>query len=85
MVLAPIQNAGTGDGNALGHGIEAGLTFKFLLKGFTTPFQQGDIGLVELDLFLLEMKGDIATNLVSMLTGQLLFLIGHHAIGIVKL
>ena len=69
MVRAPIQNAGTGDGDALGHGIEASMTFKFLLKGFTTPFQQGDIGLAELDHFLLEMKGDIATNLVSVLTG----------------
>ena len=29
MVLAPIQIAGTGDGDALGHGIEASLTFKF--------------------------------------------------------
>ena len=38
MVLAPIQIAGTGDGDALGHGIEASLTFKFLLKGFTTGF-----------------------------------------------
>ena len=38
MVLAPIQIAGTGDSDALGHGIEASLTFKFLLKGFTTGF-----------------------------------------------
>ena len=38
MVLAPIQIAGTGDGDALGHGVEASLTFKFLLKGFTTGF-----------------------------------------------
>ena len=38
MVLAPIQIAGTGDGDALGHGIDASLTFKFLLKGFTTGF-----------------------------------------------
>ena len=36
MVLAPIQIAGTSDGDALGHGVEASLTFKFLLKGFTT-------------------------------------------------
>ena len=38
MVLVPIQIAGTGDGDALGHGVEASLTFKFLLKGFTTRF-----------------------------------------------
>ena len=38
MVLALIQIAGTGDGDALGHGIEASLTFKFLLKGFKTRF-----------------------------------------------
>ena len=38
MVLAPIQIAGTGDDDALGHGVEASLTFKFLLKGFTTGF-----------------------------------------------
>ena len=38
MVLPPIQIAGTGDGDALGHGVEASLTFKFLLKGFTTGF-----------------------------------------------
>ena len=31
------------------------------------------------------MKGDIATNLVSLPTGQFVFLLGHHAIGIVKL
>ena len=42
MVLAPIQIAGTGDGDALGHGIEASLTFKFLLKGFTTGFLAGN-------------------------------------------
>ena len=29
MVLAPIQIAGTGNRDALGHGIEASLTFKF--------------------------------------------------------
>ena len=84
MVLAPIQIAGTGDGDALGHGIEASLTFKFLLKGFTTGFQQGDIGLSLVDHFLVEMEGHIATNLVSVPTGQFLFLFGHHAIGIVK-
>ena len=38
MVLAPIQIPGTGDGDALDHGVEASLTFKFLLKGFTTGF-----------------------------------------------
>ena len=43
MVLAPIQIAGTGDGDTLGHGIEASLSFKFLLKGFTAGFQQSDI------------------------------------------
>ena len=38
MVLPPTQVAGTGDGDSLGHGVEASLTFKFLLKGFTTGF-----------------------------------------------
>ena len=38
MVLAPIQIAGTGNGDALGHGIKASLTFKFLLKGATAGF-----------------------------------------------
>ena len=85
MMLAPIQIAGTGDGDALGHGIKASLTFKFLLKGFTTRFQQGDIGLTVVDHFLLEMEGHITTNLVSVPTGQFLFLFSHHAIGIVKL
>ena len=40
MVLAPIQIAGTGDRDALGHGIEASLLFEFLLKSFPTGFQQ---------------------------------------------
>ena len=84
MVLAPIQITGTGDSDALGHGIEASLTFKFLLKGFTTGFQQGHIGLAVVDHFLVKMEGHIATNLVSVSTGQFLFLFGHHAIGIVK-
>ena len=74
MMLAPIQIAGTDDGDALGHGVEASLTFKFLLKGFTTRFQQGDIGLTVVDHFLLEMEGHITTNLVSVPTGQFLFL-----------
>ena len=39
MVLAPIQIAGTGDGHTLGHGIEAGLAFEFLLKSFTTGLE----------------------------------------------
>ena len=39
MMLAPIQIAGTGDGDTLGHRIEARLLFKFLLKGFTPSFQ----------------------------------------------
>ena len=73
MVLAPIQIAGTGDGDALGHGIEASLALKFLLKGFTSRFQQGDIGLAVLDHFLLEMEGHITTNLVSVPTGPLSF------------
>ena len=38
MVFAPIPIAGTGDRDALGHGVQASLTFKFLLKGFTTAF-----------------------------------------------
>ena len=85
MVLAPIQIADTRDGDALGHGIEASLAFKFLLKGFTTGSQQGDIGLAIVNHFLVGMEGDIATNLVSVPTGQFLFHFGHHAIGIVKL
>ena len=32
----------------------------------------------------MEIKGHIATNLVSVPTGHFLFLFGHHAIGIVK-
>ena len=43
MVLAPIQIAGTGDGDAFGHGIETSLLFKFLLKSFTPRFQQSHI------------------------------------------
>ena len=84
MVLAPIQIAGTGDGDALGHGIEASLTFKFLLKGFTNRFQQGHIPLAVVDHFLTEIEGHITTNLVSVPTGQFVFLFGHYAIGIVK-
>ena len=38
MVFAPIQIAGAGDRYTLSHGVEASLTFKFLLKGFTTGF-----------------------------------------------
>ena len=52
MVLAPIQIAGTGDGDAFGHGIEASLPFKFLLKGFTTRFQQSDIRFAIIDHFV---------------------------------
>ena len=37
VVLAPIEIAGTGNRDAFGHGIEASLSFKFLLKGFTPP------------------------------------------------
>ena len=85
MVLASIQIAGTGDGDALCHGIGASLTFKFLLKGFATRFQQGDIGLAVVDHFLVEMEGHVATNLVSVPTGQFLFLSRHRAIRIVKL
>ena len=84
MVLAPIQIAGTGDGDALGHGIEASLPFKFLLKGFTTGFQQSHIRLAILNHFLLEIERDITTDLVCMPTGQFVFLFGHHALGIVK-
>ena len=71
--------------DALDHGIEASLALKFLLKGFTTRFQQGDIGLAVLDHLMLEMKGDITTNLVRVPTGQFLFLFGHHTVRIVKL
>ena len=84
MVLAPIQIAGTGDGDALGHGIEASLPFKFLLKGFTPRFQESHIRLAIVDHFLFEGKGHVTTDLVRMPTGQFLFLFGHHAIRIVK-
>ena len=84
MVLAPIQIAGTGNGDALGHEVEASLTFKLFLKGFTTCFSQGHIGLTAVDHFLVEMKGHIATNLVIVPTGRFLFLFGHYAIRIVK-
>ena len=84
MVLAPIQIAGTGDGDAFGHGIEASLPFEFLLKGFTTGFQQSDIRFAVLDHFLTEMEGHITTDLGRMPTSQFVFLFGHHAIGIVK-
>ena len=40
MVLVPIQITGTGDGDALGRGIEASLLFEFLLKGLTAGFSQ---------------------------------------------
>ena len=39
MMLAPIQVTGTGNGDTLGHGVEARLLFEFLLKGFTPRFQ----------------------------------------------
>ena len=84
MVLAPIQIAGTGNGDTLGHEIEASLPFKFLLKGFTTGFQQSHIRLAIIDHFLLEMKGHITTDLIRVPTGQFVFLFGHHTIGIVK-
>ena len=84
MVLAPIQIAGTGDGDALGHGIEASLPFEFLLKGFTTGFQQSHIRLAIVNYFLLKSERNIATDLVCMPTSQLVFLLGHHAIGIVN-
>ena len=80
MVLSPIQIAGTGNSDALGHGIEASLTFKF-----TTGFQQGVIRFAVVDHFLVEMEGEISTNLVTMPTSQFLFLFGHHAVRIVKL
>ena len=85
MVLLPIQIAGTGNGDALGHGIEASRTLKFLLKRFTTGFQQGDIRFAVVDHFLVEMEGDISTSLVTMPTSQFFFFGGHHAIRIVKL
>ena len=40
-MFSPIQIAGTGNGHALGHGVEASLRLEFLLKGLTTSFQQG--------------------------------------------
>ena len=85
MVLAPIQIASTGDRDALGHGIEASLPFKFLLKGFTAGFQQSHIRLAIVNHFLFEMEGHIATDLIRMPTGQFVFLFGHHAVGIIKL
>ena len=84
MVLAPIHIAGTGDGDALGHGIEASLPFEFLLKGFTAGFQQCHIRFAIVNHFLTEMEGHVTTDLISMPTGQFLFLFGHHAVGIVK-
>ena len=84
MVLARIQIAGTGDGDAFGHGIETGLSFKFLLKGFTAGFQQSHIRFAVLDHFLLEIKGHITTDLIRVPTSQFLFLFGHHTLGIVK-
>ena len=84
MVLAPIQIAGTGDGDAFGHGIETSLPFEFLLKGFTPRFQQSHIRFAVLDHFLLEIKGHIATDLIRVPTSQFVFLSGHHTLGIVK-
>ena len=84
MVLAPIQIAGTGDSDALGHGIEASLRFKFLLKGFRAGFQQSHIRFAVLDHFVFEMEGHITTDLIRVPTGQFVFLFGHHAIGIIK-
>ena len=84
MVLAPIQIAGTGDSDALGHGIETSLPFKFLLKGFTTGFQQSHIRLAIVNHFLTEMEGHVTTDLIRMPTSQFVFLFYHHAIGIVK-
>ena len=84
MVLAPIQIAGTGDGDAFGHGIETSLPLKLLLKGFTPRFQQSHIRFAILDHFLLEMEGHITTDLVRMPTNQFVFQFGYHAIGIVK-
>ena len=85
MMLAPIQIASTGDSDALDHGIEASLLFKFLLKGFTPSFQQGHIGFAIVNHFLFEMEGHVPTDLICMPTGQFLFLFGHHAVGIIKL
>ena len=84
MVFAPIQIAGAGDSDVPGHGIEASLPFKFLLKGFTTGFQQSHIRFPVLNHFLLEMEGHITTDLVGVPTGQFLLLFGHHAIRNVK-
>ena len=84
MVLAPIQIANTGDGDALGHGIETSLPLKILLKGFTPGFQQSHIRFAILDHFLLEMEGYIARDLIRVPTSQFVFLFGHHALGIVK-
>ena len=84
MVLAPIQIAGTRDGDAFGHGIEASLPFEFLLKGFTPCFQESHIRLAIVNHFLLEIELNITTDLVRVSTGQFVFLFGHHAIGIVK-
>ena len=84
MVLAPIQIAGTRDGDAFGHGIEASLPFEFLLKGFTPCFQESHIRLAIVNHFLLEIELNITTDLVRVSMGQFVFLFGHHAIGIVK-
>ena len=84
MVLVLIQIAGTGDSDAFGHGIEASLPFKFLLKGFTAGFQQSHIRFTILDHFVFEMEGQITTHLVCVPKSQFVFLFGHHAIGIIK-
>jgi len=84
VMFAPIQIAGTSNGDTLGHGIEASLAFKFLLKRLTTCFQQGDIRFTVLHHFSVKIKHDVATNLVATPTKQFLLFLGHHTIGIVK-
>ena len=73
MVLAAIQIASTGDGDAFCHGIEASLPFEFLLKGFTVGFQQSHIRFAIIDHFVTEMEGHIKTDLIRVPTGQFLF------------
>lgn len=83
-MFSPIQITGTGNGHTFFHRVEAGLGLEFLLKGFAACLQKSDIRFAVVDHFLAKMEGNITTNLVSIPIKQLLFLYGHHPIGIVK-
>ena len=83
-MFSPIQITSTGNGHALGHGVEAIPDLEFLMKGFTTGFQQGQIRLAVVHHFWTEIEGHIATDSVRVPVEQFLFLFGHHPVGIVK-